>query len=403
MSKNGTVFLPLAVSAAILASGIFLMAQGGLVSRGDSAEYRTERIAAVNASPVYRLSLVYDGSDWIENMIYRTARRYVEKVNAAGGIGGKKFELAGYQAPSDQISTLARIQSACAPSDVAACIGPLNSSHVVSARSIATFASVPLLTPGAVYSEKLRPMDGDTYVSAFPPLHALVSATIAHMREHDVDDLIIVCPEKGSYGDLYSTLLERYGQQMGGFNIMHRLTFQMPLNELAVGSALKTVLAGHSFEAVFYAGDIDDFDRFMNVYRKLGLTQPVYSTEVVNTPHVRQTRYGARIFIPFFNTDYLSSVIRFGNGIPFDEDNPDFSFTVIWLMDSIAGYLAKGGYDPVDMAGQLRREFESKYREMDLQAAFFIDDISWRETPEEAGEPVAQDDRAGSELQGSGN
>lgn len=376
MFKNVVVSVFLSFFVVIIVHGIIFGGTDRLVDRDFTSLHRNARTAAVNDSDAIRIAGVYNNSEWLERLLVDSMKKTAELINSRGGISGRKLELSFHDVQGDQIENLARIQTVCSPADVAVCVGPFKSDYVVPARSITTFSSVPLVSPSAVYSEKLRSLDNDSYVTLFPPLKALVNATLDHMNRQKIDDLVIVCPENGTYGDLYSTLLERYSQQIGGFHIIHRLTYQTPFNEFVVSSLLKSVLSRHQFDAVFYAGGTADFDKFMSVYSSLGLSVPVYATEIINTPSVRDAGYNTRIYIPFFNTDYLQANITGEYRIPLDENNPDFSFMAQWLINEVAEYLAEGNYDPVEMSDRIRRKTALVYENMDLNAAFFIDSIS---------------------------
>lgn len=376
MFKNVVVSVFLSFLVVIIVHGIIFGGSDRLVDRDFTSLHRNERIAAVNDSDTFRIAGVYNNSEWLERLLIDSMRKTADLINSRGGIGGRMLELDFHDVQGDQIENLARIQTVCAPADVAVCVGPFKSDYVVPARSITTFSSVPLVSPSAVYSEKLRSLDNDSYVTLFPPLKALVNATLDHMNRQKIDDLVIVCPENGTYGDLYSTLLERYSQQIGGFHIIHRLTYQTPFNEFVISSLLKSVLSRHQFDAVFYAGGTADFDKFMSVYSSLGMSVPVYATETINTPSVRDAGYNTRIYIPFFNTDYLQVNIANKYRIDLDENNPDFSFMAQWIMNELAEYLAEGSYDPVEMSERIRRKTSLVYESLDLNAAFFIDSIA---------------------------
>jgi hypothetical protein len=376
MLKNIVISVILSFCAVLAVHSIFFENQDNIMDRNFSALHRTERINAVKTSEFFKIAVVYNQSEWIDRLLVDSIQKVADAVNSRGGINGKKLELKIQTVSGDQIGVLAKIQTVCSPKDVAVCIGPFSSDFVVSARSITTFSSVPLLSPTAVYSEKLRSLDNDSYATVFPPLSELVNTTLIHMRGLNIDELVIVCPENGTYGDLYSTLLERYGQQIGGFTVIHRLTYQTPFNDFAVSSALKSVLSHRQFDAIFYAGGTADFDNFMAVYNALGISVPVYSTEVINTPAIRKAMYNTKIFIPFFNTDYLQANIELPVKIPLDENNPDLCFMAQWLMNAVVSYLEHENYDPVLMPAKIRKDVDRVYGYMDPRAAFFIDNIS---------------------------
>lgn len=387
MIRNYLLWTVLLLILTVLGT-LILGRQSPVLDRDFAAEHRDDRIAAVRRAGVFRIPVIFNRNSRPEQRLFRVLERAAEALNARGGIRGVRLELTPSDVSGTLTDTLARLQSVCAPPGVAACIGPFSSVHVPQARSLASFAAVPLLSPVTVYSEKLPPLAGDTYATAFPPLRHLVGATIAHMRRNGVGSLLIVSPDGGTYGDLYSTLLERFGRQMGGFTEIRRVKYQTPFSRLAVAGSLEGV-PRDLVDAVFYAGDAEDFPEFMGVYRGMGLSVPVYGTEVLNMPMIREGSYGVRILIPFFNTDYLAAVTGVEAGELVDEASPDLSFLSVWLISALAAELDREDYDPRRLPERLRGYFSRVYGELDPGAAFFIDEVSGEHGhPGETGEDV---------------
>ncbi len=375
MLKNFIIAVSLVAVIFLVLHGIMLIRGDKFIDRNFSSIYRSDRIKAVEDSPTIKIAVVYGNKIWINRITVNSIKAVISKINHQGGIKGKQIELIEEDGADDLITAMAKVQSKCAPIDVAVCIGPFASSLVPSARALATFAAVPLVSPITVYSEKLRPINGDTYVAAFPELNIIVQSTINHMKFHHVDDLLILTPESGSYGDLYASILERYGQELGGFKTIHRLVYQSPFNELAMKRSIKTMVDNNDFDAIFYAGQVEDFKNFMNVYYSLNSNMPIYGTELLHNPHVKNDGYIGHIYIPFFNTNYLQNKIDLKYKVPLNENNPDLSFMGVWTMDMIAQYLETSSYDPYSMVSYLKNQFNHVYETTNSREAFFIDDL----------------------------
>lgn len=328
---------------------------GAVIDRDFQSIHRDERISKVSSSKSYKIAIIYDGSASLEVSEYQTIVDYVNIINNKGGVNGKNIEIVSSDKGQYIIDYLAEVQELCTPKDIVACIGPFKSSNIIPTRALTNFAAVPLISSSTVYSEMLPILENDNYVTSFPPLENLVNLTLSKMKEEKVDEVLIITPEQGTYGDLFSTQLERIGHNNGSFKEVFRISYQTPLQTEDIDGVIEMFLRYHRVDALFFAGDETDMEYFLNTVDANKIYLPIYSTEQINTTLIRNHRYPLKLWVPNFHMNEIEKGKLKSISIDGADNNFFLSYLNIKMIDDLAKLLAKDNYEPIQLTQELKK------------------------------------------------
>lgn len=275
----------------------------------DSRNYRDEsisqRMTAVNKSAVINLATVIyndeDKSFYTSALIEKGLELMVDYVNEKkGGIAGKKVVLNKIKVSGgNEQEYVASVQSLCSEKKMALCIAPYNSLLIPSVRALTHYAGIPLVSPLTVRSEKLPYLEDDNFSSIFIPLDTWISVFMNEAARNGVKRVLIISPENNSYGDIFSTALERYNNQKKNFEWLFRINYNDMLDE-DLEYQLKLHVADYRFDAVFYAGTFKDFGALKTLLNQLNLKIPIYTTDELMEPKIVHDDYKYGLYVPFY-------------------------------------------------------------------------------------------------------
>ena len=284
MMKN-TLLLLLSICCVFL----LLLSLGtfeGFAPLGESTQQRAQgqRIKAVNKAATFQLAIVIDEHKAHTMQTMHGVELALDMVNEQGGVGGKKLELITLQGAYNQQLYCERVQQVCDQYDVAALIGPLSTDSLSSARALTQFAALPLVSPVTVVPDTLPALQPDNYVTFFPALSLWVEAMLDHMQARDIKNLLIISPQSGSYGDIFSAALERSSDN--GLEQVLRVNYQEPLRRRELRRAIVNYgLIDSPDCALFFAGEVEDLPELLALLQQVGLGDvPLYGTDNLVTP-----------------------------------------------------------------------------------------------------------------------
>ena len=341
--KNCIIILLAAVCVYLLLNALGVFQFGSFIDRGHRSWNEQVREKSVRKSPVLKFGAAYDVADRPAVEAMEGVKLAAELLNQDGGVDGKKLEII----CRDDVKTLpeycAAVQQFCDDPATAAVIGPFSSGYIPSARALTQFHGLPLISPLTVRSEKLPQLEPDNFVTLFPPLKLWIEAILAHMEKNGHRNILIVSPEADTYGDIFSTALERESRRRAGFDGVYRLNYQSPLRRGDLLHAVRNYAGDRNFDAVFFGGIFADFPEFLALLKERRLTVPVYGNDDLYIPQIRSVVMGSVLCLPRAelrrrDTRFVKEwVRRFGR---------EPSYHAVLGAESVfaaAGALAKGG------------------------------------------------------------
>lgn len=293
MIKNLTITV---MSLALL---VFVLYHIGLfentswAKRDDRNQHEVKRIKMVRAEKSLTIGSVYSSKDLPASESVKGATIAAELLQAEG----KKIKYITVSDCHRYPETATEIQKLCSDYKVAAILGPGNTEMLVSLRAITQFHALPLISPVTVRPDKLPVLENDNYISFFPPLGKWVDEILAHMKNNKIKRILIICPENGTYGEMFSSVLERKGKDFLDDSKIYRMSYQQPLNASHFSNTMANYGGQHQVDAIFFGGVESDLPELLDLLKTQNMTLPVYVSDDITLKDVPKDAQG-RLFLP---------------------------------------------------------------------------------------------------------
>lgn len=344
-----------------------------LIDRDFQLEHAADRIKGVKKTNTIRLAMVISDDNYTAKESALGIEAAIDLINEDNGIKGKKLELVKQYTKGTMPKYLAAVQQFCTPDDIAVCIGPYISAFTPSVRALTQFESVPLVSPMVVYSEKLPRLTPDNFATFFPELDIWLAALLQQMKTRNFKNLLIISPKNNSYGDIFSTALQRYNNDHKAVEAIYRINFQQPLNTQLIQNSLVAHEAVGNIEAIFFAGDYDDYLRLKPALTEINMLVPIYTTEDLNVDGISTDDYLGELFVPTLK-------IKKGLAPSFAKRlkekyhkelnfNLELSGMIIYTLKT---ELEQNEYDPIALSEALRKAAKDFYADKNGYSVDFI-------------------------------
>jgi len=290
---------------------------GSVFDRNERVLFETQRAEAVGKSSTYKLALLYSKevgegelSDGVEAAV---AMFENEKVN------GKGIELVTnpHVASLDEYARAS--QGVAEDKSIVALIGPHSSGYIPTIRALTQLRGLPLVSPCTLRSEQLPPLEPDNYVTFFAPLQEWNNAMLDHMEKKGLKNLMIVSPQKGTYGDIFATSLERLVGSRNSFEHVFRLNYEAPLKVADLQRMIKNFVGDRYDGAIFFGGYSDELAEFLPLASRIAPSAPIYGTDLVYEEANKALKHTAPFYFPRMVLDFdnprFISVFRSRYGI----------------------------------------------------------------------------------------
>ena len=295
MIKNFIIaFLALALLGFILCSlGVFESLS--FAGRDERSQHAEKRAKAVRATPETVIGSVYSSQDI-------PAAESVKGATIAAEIlknGGKNIKYVTVDNCHKQPETAAELQKLCTDYRVSAILGPGNSEMLTSLRAISQFYAMPLISPITVRPDKLPPLEHDNYISFFPPLEKWVDAILEHMQKNNIRKILIITPGNGTYGEMFSSVLERKSKDsLGDFQI-YRMSYPHPLRATYFSNSLANYGGQHKVDAIFFGGIANELPELIQILKNHNIDLPVYvSDDIIRNEIKIPEQASCKLFLP---------------------------------------------------------------------------------------------------------
>ena len=264
----------------------------GLDERSQHSEKRTR---AVRGVPQLVIGSVYSSKDTPATESVRGAKLAAEVLRSRG----MDIKYVTVDHCHKHPETAAELQKLCADYRVSAVLGPGNSELLASMRAISQFYALPLISPITVRPDKLPQLDNDNYISFFPPLEKWVDAILDHMKKNNIAKILIVTPGEGTYGEMFSSVLERKSKDILGDFQIYRMTYPHPLRANYFSSTLANYGGEHKVDAIFFGGVAGELPELIHLLRMHNIKLPVYlSDDIIRNEVVVNEDFTCRFLLP---------------------------------------------------------------------------------------------------------
>ena len=312
MIKNLIIaFLSLTVSGFILYHlGVFENLNS--VGRDERSWHSEKRTNAVRKTPEFVIGSVYDSKDIPAAESVKGAMIASEILRSQG----KNVKYVTVSNCQKRPETAAELQKFCVDYRVSAILGPGNSELLTSIRAISQFYALPLISPITVRPDKLPQLEHDNYVSFFPPLEKWVDAILAHMKENNVKKILIITPGNGTYGEIFSSVLERNSKDILNDFQVYRMTYPHPLRTSYFNNSLTNYGGQHKVDAIFFGGTGDELPELIQILKNHNIDLPVYVSDDIIRNEIKTLQGTAfKLFLPeaevtVSNSRWLDSYVK---------------------------------------------------------------------------------------------
>ncbi|MGN0835284.1 MAG: ABC transporter substrate-binding protein [Candidatus Spyradosoma sp.] len=303
--KNSFIALFACTSLFFLLNALGLFEFRSFIDRNHRARFVRERVESVRAeSGVVRLAFAYDAADIPTREAAEGIMLAADLVNAARAERGNalpRIELIVRDDASTRPALASAIQDFCDDASVAAVIGPFVSGEIPTARALTQFHGMPLVSPITVRSEKLPPLVPDNFVTFFPRLEQWSAAILDRMEASGHKSVLIISPEPGTYGDIFSTALEREIRLRGGQ--LFRLNYQVPFRRKKISQTIGNYIGGKFADTIFFGGIYNDFPELETLLAEREIDVPVYGSDALFVPQIFAAKKRNPLFLPEANIE----------------------------------------------------------------------------------------------------
>lgn len=335
-------------SLVVLLWAVFAFSEYTLINRDFQEEYRDARKARVAASESFIIGVPYNNESPTSVQAVNDLEKAAEKINAAGGIMGRKVVLRKEGQVRSTVSYYAYLEEVCAPFDTAVCIGPFDTRHLISGRAITHEKSVPYISPAAEKINGLPPLDNDNFVGFYPELRHFTDVVFNDIAGKDIKSILFICPDRDSYGDLFCTDIESRFKGKSFLGI-YRVNYLFPLNE-APSVLMDTYLQNPDLGAIVFAGINRDLPNLARILRDYNINVPVYTSNVISAK-TASVYNGIAWHIPVLE---IAGQELNTTGVP---GSVKSSYTISELiLRTLKRVLESTEYDPGTLPDNLRRE-----------------------------------------------
>lgn len=293
------------ITVLILALLVFVLNALGIFRFGSifDTEYRHHyedlRSEKVNAGPTLRLATACYKDDAPGAESAKAVKLAIELINARGGVAGKPIELVIHENVVGEPQYHQCIQSFCNDLSVALVLGPYHSADIPTARCLTQYHGIPLVSAVTVQSEKLPPLEPDNFVTFFPSLQIWVKCLLDDMERNKYDNILIVSPPTGTYGDIFSTALDRAGKLRLHNSQINRINYQEPIHGQKLGYTLRTFVEDGFTDVIFFSGKYADYLSFADILEDMNLKLPLYITDDAYTQGKMDHPGVSQLYLPY--------------------------------------------------------------------------------------------------------
>ena len=281
MIKNG-IILTLALLAAFL-----LLASTGTFQFGSPSEnasflrFERERIRAVNSSPVWHVGFVNNEAVGDGREISEGVRFSLDRINAAGGILGKKVELAAFDTNGDFMANKFDVTLLSEDRKTAVLLAPYYTFEVPTTRAISSFYAVPTVAPSVIKPDSLPKLTPDLFLTALPSIDLWTRPIVAALRERGFQDILVIGPQIEHMGGVFAAQIEDELRQDKHFGEVFRCSYEPPASHQALYQSLKFYRDNRTFNAIVFTSTAEDLQVLGQVLKAAKISIPVFGTNIL--------------------------------------------------------------------------------------------------------------------------
>lgn len=293
--KNTVIVILSLVCTFLIANTIGVFDFISLSNHDETIVYRQKREKAVNLAEKYKIVFLYSDDEPSAVGEFYGLKEAFEQLNKTAE---KKYEFIVESKVKSLVDYNRTLQKYNDDFSVAAVIGPTHSGFTMSARALASMYAMPLLSSTTFRSERLAPLNFDMYQPMYPPLEQWVELIGRHVDQQSTKKLLIVSPQKGTFGDFFATIMERFSTTKLDLDGSYRLNYTEPLKIPELIDSIKFFSKDKDVGSILYTGDYEDFETFYELVQEYFPNATIYANDAMYVEEVFQKSYKNKFYLP---------------------------------------------------------------------------------------------------------
>ncbi|MEI6034243.1 MAG: hypothetical protein WCS65_08210 [Verrucomicrobiae bacterium] len=288
MIKNGIIVSLAALAAFLLLASIGIFQYGAPSENAAFSRFERERIRAVSSAPAWHVGFVNNESVADAREISEGVRFSLGRINAAGGILGKKIELAAFDTGGDFVANKCHVSRLSEDRTTAFLLAPYYTFEVPSTRAISSFYAVPTLAPSVIKPESLPKLSPDLFLTALPSIDLWTRPVVAALRDRGVKDVLVIGPEIEHMGGVFAARIEDDLRQDKHFGEVFRCSYEPPASYQVLYQSLKFYRDNRTFDAIVFTSTVVDLQILGKVMKAANISIPVYGMNILEHADLRE-------------------------------------------------------------------------------------------------------------------
>lgn len=294
--KNTIITLLSLICLFLIANTLGVFDFMSLSNHDETVVYRQKREKAVNHAETYKIVYIYNENYLTTLKILQGLEQAFEQINQTAE---KKFELITVPNIKTMTEYNQVLQKYNDDFSVAAIIGPNNSGYIASSRALTSMYAMPLLSSNTFRSEHLTPLTFDTFQQMYPTLEEWIEVIGNHIvHQKDFKKLLIISPEKGTYGDFFATAMERHGATKMNLERIYRANYSEPLKSSELRDSMRFISSEKDVDCILYTGELSDFEAFRILVEQYFPNAVIYGLDSLYSDIILNSNLKNKLYLP---------------------------------------------------------------------------------------------------------
>lgn len=288
MIKNGTILILATLAIFFLLTSIGIFQFGSPAENAAFLRFERERIQAVNAAPVWHIGFINNEAVGDGREISEGVRFSLERINAAGGVLGKKVELSAFDTKGNFIANKFQVTRLSENRATALLLAPYYTFEVPTTRAITNFYAAPAVAPSVIKPDSLPKLTPDLFLTAFPSIDHWTRPIVAALRDRGVKDVLVIGPQIEHMGGMFAAQIEDELRQDKHFGEVFRCSYEPPASYQTLYQSLKFYRDNRTFDAIVFTSTAEDLQVLGQVMKAANISIPVYGMNILEHADLRE-------------------------------------------------------------------------------------------------------------------
>jgi len=281
MIKNAIIVTLAALSIFLLLASIGTFQFGSPSENAAFSRFERERIRAVNSASVWHVGFVNNESVADAREIAEGVRFSIDKINAAGGILGKKVELSAFDTGGNFVANKLHVTRLSEDRQTSFLLAPYYTFEVPTTRAISSYFAVPTVAPSVIKPDSLPKLTPDLFLTALPSIDLWTRPVVAALRNRGFKNILVIGPEIEHMGGVFAARIEDELREDKHFGEVFRCSYEPPASYQVLYQSLKFYRDNRTFDVIVFTSTAEDLQVLGKVMKAANISIPVYGLNIL--------------------------------------------------------------------------------------------------------------------------